>query len=123
MDFSRKGTLVLFSFVCLCAKRSDLTRKLILCKYFLGFHGYGYFQAAAAAAQTSPNAQANGILPPNNEQRQNGSSYYTAEYASNNRNDSRADYGRNGEMVQISNQLTTGTSTPALVAQALSGTI
>jgi len=58
-------------------------------------------------------------LPPNNEQRQNGSSYY-ADYASNNRND-RADYGRNGEMVQqISNQLTTGTSTPALVAQALS---
>ena len=92
--------------------------------YLLGFHGYGYFQAAAAAAQTSPNAQAaaNGILPPNNEQRQNGSSYY-ADYASNNRNDSRGDYGRNGEMVQqISNQLTTGTSTPALVAQALSGT-
>ena len=92
--------------------------------YLLGFHGYGYFQAEAAAAQTSPNAQAaaNGILPPNNEQRQNGSSYY-ADYASNNRNDSRGDYGRNGEMVQqISNQLTTGTSTPALVAQALSGT-
>jgi len=90
--------------------------------YPAGFHGYGYFQAAAAAAQTSPNAQAaaNGILPPNNEQRQNGSSYY-ADYASNNRNDSRGDYGRNGEMVQqISNQLTTGTSTPALVAQALS---
>ena len=48
---------------------------------------------------------------------------------SNNRNDTR-DYGRNGEIVtaatagQISSQLqTTGTSTPALVAQALSGII
>ena len=38
----------------------------------------------------------------------------------------RGDYARNGEIVaaatgQISTQLTTGTSTPALVAQALSG--
>ena len=121
-DFAKKGTLDFFFFCLLVCQEVWPYKKVILCKYFLGFHGYGYFQAAAAAAQTSPNAQANGILPPNNEQRQNGSSYYTAEYASNNRNDSRADYGRNGEMVQISNQLTTGTSTPALVAQALSGT-
>lgn len=47
--------------------------------------------------------------------------------SNNGRNDTR-DYGRNGEIVtaataaQISSQLqTTGTSTPALVAQALSG--
>jgi len=99
--------------------------------YPAGFHGYGYFQtaaAAAAAAQTSPNAAANGIIPTND--RANGGSSYYADYqiSTNNRNDNR-DYGRNGEIVntavatvagQISTQLTAGTSTPALVAQALS---
>jgi hypothetical protein len=83
----------------------------------IGFHGYGYFQTAA---QTSPNGQANGMLQQNNDRQPNGSSYY--EYQISNRND--RDYGRNGEHIlagQISSQLTTGTSTPALVAQALSG--
>ena len=53
--------------------------------------------------------------------------YQTAQAAAAGRNETR-DYGRNGEIVtaatagQISSQLqTTGTSTPALVAQALSG--
>jgi len=111
--------------------------------YPAGFHGYGYFQTAAAAAaaaqQTSPNvAQAavtNGILQQNNADRQaaqaaavNGSAsgYYDYQMSNNGRNDTR-DYGRNGEIVtaataaQISSQLqSTGTSTPALVAQALS---
>lgn len=51
----------------------------------------------------------------------NGSSYYDYQMSSN-RNDAR-DYARNGEIVTatITSQLTTGTSTPALVAQALSG--
>ena len=106
-----------------------------------GFHGYGYFQtaaAAAAAAQNSTNsaaaaqaaaAQANGILQQSNAERQaNGSSYYEYQMSSNGHRTeaARGDYARNGEIVaaatgQISTQLTTGTSTPALVAQALSG--
>merc|ERR1712008_616043 len=102
--------------------------------------GYGFPTAAAAAAQqTSPNAAqaavTNGILQQNNADRQaaqaaavNGSAsgYYDYQMSNNGRNDTR-DYGRNGEIVtaataaQISSQLqTTGTSTPALVAQALS---
>jgi len=95
--------------------------------YPAGFHGYGYFQtaAAAAAAQTSPNTaaaahQANGILQQSNDRPTNGSSYYEYQMSNNEK--------RNGEIVaaaaaaagQISNVLTTGTSTPALVAQALS---
>lgn len=109
--------------------------------YPAGFHGYGYFQtaaAAAAAAQNSTNtaaaqaaaAQANGILQQqsNAERQANGSSYYEYQMSSNGHRTAeaaRGDYARNGEIVaaatgQISTQLTTGTSTPALVAQALS---
>jgi len=87
--------------------------------YPAGFHGYGYL-AAAAAQQTSPSAAAavtNGILQQNGAER-NGSSYYDYQM-SNNRNDTR-DYGRNGEIVTATQLQTTGTSTPALVAQALS---
>lgn len=102
--------------------------------YPAGFHGYGYFQTAATAAQSSnaaANGAANGILQQNSpvDNRQNGSNaYYDYQQMSNNRNDTR-DYGRNGEIVSaaaaaaaaaITSQLTTGTSTPALVAQALS---
>ncbi len=61
-----------------------------------------------------------------NDRATNGSNYY--DYAQqqhrsgNERNAS--DYARNGEVVagqMSSQQLTTGTSTPAMVAQALSG--
>merc|ERR1712083_1143092 len=59
-----------------------------------------------------------GILQQNGAERQAGSSYYDYQM-SNNRNDTR-DYGRNGEIVTATQLQTTGTSTPALVAQALS---
>ena len=76
-------------------------------------------------------AQANGILQQSERhQAHNGSSYYEYQMSSNGHHHrteaARGDYARNGEIVaaatgQISTQLTTGTSTPALVAQALSG--
>jgi hypothetical protein len=65
-------------------------------------------------------------LQQSNDRTANGSaSYYEYQMSSNGRTEARAgEYARNGEIVaaagQISTQLTTGTSTPALVAQALS---
>ena len=94
-----------------------------------GFHGYGYFQAAAPATS----AQTNGGLM--QADRPNGnSSYYDYTSAANNhpsRTDSQTimtrdtvTYGRStGEIIsgQLTGQMTPGTNTPALVAQALSG--
>ena len=93
-----------------------------------GFHGYGYFQAAAPGQ-----AQTNGGLMQADRPNGNSSYYEYTSVASNQpaRTDAQTiisrdsmTYGRStGEIIsgQLTSQMTPGTNTPALVAQALSG--
>lgn len=135
-DKNQQHSHVLFSKCVLSTKYFTFKSGFLLEHFFFtGFPGYGYFQAAAAHATTTT-AGATLIT----HERANGSSYATYDFNGTPAQPTRTDANMMGRDTitfasraaaassaadimapHLTSPLTPGTTTPALVAQALSG--